>query len=58
METLILVLMLVSGNTMSRPVPAASCPAIAAKLITLPQVTTAWCEELKSGRVVFSTVSL
>jgi len=57
METLILVVMLISGDVLSRPVPAATCPAIAMRLIVMPEVTSAWCESGKTFRPVFTTVS-
>lgn len=58
MIALWLVVMLVTGETVKTPVPADKCPEIAKRVIQHPQVTTAWCEDPKSLRPTFSTVSM
>lgn len=58
MIALWLVVMLVTGETIKTPVPAAQCAAIAKQVIQYRQVTTAWCEDQQSMRPVFTTVSM
>ena len=56
--TLWLVVLLINGETVKAPVPASKCPEIAMRVIQYRQVTTAWCEDPKSLRPTFTTVSM
>lgn len=54
----LLAIMLITGETVKYPVPAAQCPQIAMRVIRDHRVTTAWCEDPNSLRPTFSTVSM
>jgi hypothetical protein len=57
--TLMLVVLLLSGETLSREVPSATCAEIAARLIRTPGVSTVSCwRPGNSMRPVFTTVSM
>jgi hypothetical protein len=57
--TLILVIMLLTGDTMSREVPADRCAALAMRMVQEPGITSAACwTSTRSMVPVFSTVAL
>lgn len=59
MTTLILLVLLTTGESLSRPVPAAQCAELAARMIREPGISSASCwTNDRNMRPVFSTVAL